>query len=138
VLAAVSGVLTVAVATPWLHARNIDVDLVSSNVVTPLAGALLSMAVGVIFGIGVGGVIHNQTAAITLIVVWTSIIEVALTGFVPEIGRWLLTGAASALGGTWTGEGDLLPVWVAAVVLTGYGASAAGAGTHLITQKDLT
>src|SRR4051812_40069360 len=27
VLAAVSGVLTVAIATPWLQARNVDVDL---------------------------------------------------------------------------------------------------------------
>jgi ABC-2 type transport system permease protein len=138
VLALVSAVLTVAVATPWLQARNVDVNLLSADVTTPIAGALLSLTLGVIFGIGIGGVIHNQTIAITVIVVWSSIIEALLTGFVPEVGRWLPTGAASALGGTWTNEGGLLPIWAAALVLTGYSASAAAAGTHLITGKDLT
>ena len=138
VLAAVSAVLTVAVATPWLQARNVDVNLLSADVITPIAGALLSLALGVIFGIGIGGLIHNQTIAITVIVVWTSIIETFLTGFVPEVGRWLPTGAASALGGTWTSEGGLLPFWAAALVLTGYCAAAAAAGTHLITRKDMT
>lgn len=136
-LAVVSAALTVAVATPWLQARGIDVNLLSADVITPIAGALISMALGVIFGIGIGGVIHNQTIAITVIVVWTSIVEALLTGFVPEVGRWLPTGASVAMGGTWTSEG-LLPFWVAAVVLTGYGAAAAAAGTRVIARKDLT
>ncbi len=138
VLAVVSAILTVAVATPWLHARGIDVDLLSADVISPIAGALLSVALSVVFGIGIGGVIHNQTIAITVLVVWTSVIEALLTGFVPEVGRWLPTGAASALGGTWTIEGGLLPFWAAALVLTGYCASAAAVGTHLITRKDMT
>jgi len=138
VLAVVSAMLTVAVATPWLHARGIDVDLLSADVISPIAGALLSVALSVVFGIGIGGLIHNQTIAITVIVVWTSIIEALLTGFVPEVGRWLPTGAASALGGTWTIEGGLLPFWAAALVLTGYCASEAAVGTHLITRKDMT
>jgi hypothetical protein len=136
-LAAVSAVLTVAVATPWLRARDVDVDLLSADVITPLAGALLSLALGVIFGIGVGGLIPHQTVAITVIVVWSSIIEAFLTGFVPDVGRWLPTGAASALGGTWTSEGGLLPFWGAALVLAGYGAVAAAAGTHVVARKDL-
>jgi ABC-2 type transport system permease protein len=138
VLAAVSAVLTVAVATPWLQARDVDVNLLSADVITPIAGALLSLMLGVIIGIGIGGVIHNQTIAITVMVVWAAIIEAFLTGFVPEVGRWLPTGAASALGGTWTIEGGLLPFWAAALVLTGYGAAAAAVGTHLISRKDMT
>jgi hypothetical protein len=131
-------VLTVAVATPWLQARNVDVDLLSADVITPIAGALVSLALGVIFGIGIGGLIPNQTIAITIIVVWSSIIETFLTGFVPEVGRWLPTGAASALGGTWTSEGGLLTFWAAALVLTAYCASAAAAGTFLIAHRDIT
>ncbi len=138
VLAAVSAVLTVVVATPWLQARNVDVNLLTVDVISPTAGALLSVPLAVILGIGIGGEIHNQTIAITVIDVWTSIIETFLTGFVPDVGRWLPTGAASALGGTWTIEGGLLPFWAAALVLTGYCASAAAAGTHLITRKDMT
>ena len=137
-LTAISAVLTVAVATPWLHARNVDVNLLSAVVITPIAGALLSLALGVIFGIGIGGLIPNQTIAITVLVVWSSIIEALLTGFVPAVGRWLPTGAASALGGTWTIEGGLLTFWPAALVLALYSAAAAAAGTHLITRKDMT
>jgi hypothetical protein len=84
VLAAVSAAITVAVATPWLQARNVDVNLLSADVITPIVGALLSLTLGVIIGIGIGGVIHNQTIAITVMVVWTSIIEAFLTGFVPR------------------------------------------------------
>jgi ABC-2 type transport system permease protein len=138
VLAAVSSILTVAVAWPWLHARDIDVNLVSADVTTPLFGALPSVALAAALGIGIGALIQNQTVALSVIVVWTAIIEVLLTGFLPAIGRWLPTGAASALGGTWTSEGGLLPFWAAAAVLTGYAVAAAGAGTQLITRKDLT
>jgi ABC-type transport system involved in multi-copper enzyme maturation permease subunit len=138
VLAAISAVLTVAIATPWLQARNVDVNLLSADVIVPAAGALLSLALGVIFGIGIGALISNQTIAITVIVVWSSIIEALLTGFVPEIGRWLPTGAATALGGTWTSEGGLLPFWAAGLVLAAYCACTAAAGNHLITRKDLT
>jgi ABC-2 type transport system permease protein len=138
VLAVVAAVLTVAVATPWLHARDIDVSMWSSDVITPIAGALLSVPLGAILGVGIGGMIHNQTVAITVIVVWTSIVEAFLTGFVPEVGRWLPTGAASALGGTWTSEGGLLPFWAAAAVLVGYCACAASAGTRIIVRKDVT
>ena len=138
VLAAISAVLTVAIATPWLQARDVGVDLLGADVIVPIAGALLSLALGVIFGIGIGALISNQTIAITVIVVWSSIIEALLTGFVPEFGRWLPNGAATALGGTWTSEGGLLPFWAAALVLAGYCASTAAAGTHLITREDLT
>jgi ABC-2 type transport system permease protein len=137
-LAAVSAILTVAIAWPWLHARDIDVSLFSADVRTPLLGALLSVALAAALGIGIGALINNQTVAVSVIVVWTAVIESLLTGFLPEIGRWLPQGAASALGGVITSEGGLLPFWIAAAVLISYAVAVAGAGTQLIARKDLT
>jgi ABC-type transport system involved in multi-copper enzyme maturation permease subunit len=138
VISAVSSLLTLAVALPWLAGRDVDVDLLSADVGLPLVGGLISMALGAAFGIGLGAVMTNQTLAITVLVVWTSTVEVLLVGFLPEVGRWLPTGAASSLGGTWTAEGGLLPFWGAAVVLTGYTLALTGAGTQLVARKEIT
>ncbi|MFN0153126.1 MAG: ABC transporter permease [Gaiella sp.] len=135
---AVSSLLTLAVALPWLAARDIDVDLLSAAVGAPILGGLLATGLGTAFGIGLGAVMPNQTLAITVVVVWTMIVEGLLIGFLPEVGRWLPAGASSALGGTWTAEGGLLPFWGAALVLTGYALASAAAGTQLVTRKEIT
>ena len=135
---AVSSLLTLAIALPWLAARDIDVDLLSAAVGAPILGGLIANGLGGAFGVGLGAVMPNQTLAITVVVVWTTIVEGLLVGFLPEVGRWLHTGAASALGGTWTAEGGLLPFWGAALVLTGCALASAAAGTHLVTRKEIT
>jgi hypothetical protein len=138
VVAAVSSLLTLAVALPWLAARDIDISLLSTDVGVPILGALIATGLAAAVGIGLGALMPNQTVAITVVIVWTSIVEALLVGFVPEIGRWLPTGAASALGGTVTAEGGLLPFWGAALLLTGYGLALAAAGTRLVTRREIT
>jgi ABC-2 type transport system permease protein len=135
---AVSALLTLAIALPWLAARDIDVDLLSAAVGAPILGGLIANGLWTAFGVGLGAVMPNQTLAITVVVVWTTIVEGLVVGFLPEVGRWLNTGAASALGGTWTAEGGLLPFWGAALVLTGYALASAAAGTQLIMRKEIT
>lgn len=137
VLAAASSVLTLAVALPWLAARDIDVSLLSGDVGVPVLGAFIATGLAAAVGIGLGALMPNQTLAITVVVVWTSIVEALLVGFLPEVGRWLPTGAASALGGTVTAEGGLLPFWGAALVLTGYALAIAAAGANLLTRKEI-
>jgi len=134
----VSALLTLAIALPWLAARDIDVDLLSAAVAAPILGGMIANGLWTAFGIGLGAVMPNQTLAITVVVVWTTMVEGLLVGFLPEVGRWLHTGAASALGGTWTAEGGLLPFWAAALVLTGYALASAVAGTQLLTRKEIT
>jgi ABC-type transport system involved in multi-copper enzyme maturation permease subunit len=138
VVAAVASLLTLAVALPWLAARDVDVSLLSADVGLPILGALLSTGLAAAVGIGLGALMPNQTLAITVVIVWTSIVEALLVGFLPEVGRWLPTGAASALGGTVTAEGGLLPFWGAALVLTGYGVALAAAGTRVVIRREIT
>jgi ABC-type transport system involved in multi-copper enzyme maturation permease subunit len=137
-VAILASLLTLVTALPWLAARDIDVSLFSADVVTPLLGALISTALAAMVGIGLGALMPNQTLAITVVIVWTSVVEALLVGFVPEIGRWFPTGAANALGGTPTAEGGLLPFWAAALVLTGYGLAFAAGGTRLVMRRPIT
>jgi len=137
-VAAVSSLLTLAIALPWLAARDVDVSLLSADVGAPVLGAVIATGLAAAVGIGLGALMPNQTLAITVVVVWTSIVESLLVGFVPEVGRWLPTGAASALGGTVTANAGLLPFWGAALVLTGYAVAIAAAGANVVTRKEIT
>ena len=138
VVAAVASLLTLAIALPWLGAKDIEVSLLSRDVAVPLLGTLIATALAAVVGIGLGALLRNQALAITVVVVWTSIVDALLVGFVPEIGRWLPSGAASALSGTVTAEGGMLPFWGAALVLTGYGLALAAAGTRLVERREIT
>jgi hypothetical protein len=80
----------------------------------------------------------NQTLAITVVIVWSTTVEALLINVVPEVGRWLPMGAASALSGTWSAEEGLLPFWSAGLVLTGYTLAMAAAGTNLVTRREIT
>ena len=64
-----------------------------------------------IVGVGFGALVTNQTVAITIALVWTTIVEGLLVSFEPEVGRWLPGGAAAALTGIATPNGGLLPIW---------------------------
>lgn len=137
-VAVVASLLTIAVALPWLAAKDIEVSLLSRDVGVPLLGALIVTALAAVAGIGMSAILTNQTLAITVVVVWTATVEALLIGFVPEIGRWLPGGAASALSGTVTAEGGLLPFWGAALLITGYGLAFALAGTRLVVRREIT
>ena len=127
-----------AIALPWLAARDIDVSLLSTDVGAPILGGLIGTGLMTAFGIGLGAVMPNQTLAITVVVVWSTTVEALLINVVPEVGRWLPMGAASALSGTWSAEEGLLPFWSAGLVLTGYTLALAAAGTNLVTRREIT
>jgi ABC-2 type transport system permease protein len=135
---AVSSLLTLAIALPWLAARDIDVSLLSTDVGAPILGGLIGTGLMTALGIGLGAVMPNQTLAITVVIVWSTLVEALLINVVPEVGRWLPMGAASALGGTWSAEEGLLPFWSAGLVLTGYTLAIAAAGTNLVTRREIT
>jgi len=136
-IAVLSSLLTLAVALPWLRAENVDVSLLSRDVGSPLLGALIAMPLAAVLGIGLGALLTNQTLAITLVIVWTALAESLLVGFVPAVGRWLPGGAASALSGTATAEGGLLPFWGAAALLVGYGLAVTAAATRRLTRMEV-
>ncbi len=97
------------------------------------AGTVLYGAMGV----AVGALIRNQAAALVVALAWMMVIENLFVGLLPELGRWLPGGAASALTSFSVGAGDLLPMWAAALVLAAYAVGFAVAGSRAVLERDV-
>jgi hypothetical protein len=136
-LAAVTAALTLAIAVPWLNARGVDLGPYVGDVAVVLMGAGLATVLSGVAGVGIGALIPNQTAAITVTLVWMLTIESILVAFAPSVGRWLPSGASAAMTQVATPAGGLLPMWAGALLFSAYGLVFAAAGTHLIVRRDV-
>jgi ABC-2 type transport system permease protein len=136
--AAGAAVLTLAVAIPWLATKDIHVSLLSGDVATVFLGAIVATALYGAIGVGVGALVRNQTLAVAVALVWMLIVEGLLVSLLPEIGRWLPGGAASALTDTTTAEGGLLPTWGGGLLFAGYAVLFAVAGTRFTLRQDIS
>jgi ABC-2 type transport system permease protein len=136
-VACATSLVTLATALPWLSARDVDVATYAGDVAFALAGAVLATALAPLLGVGIGALVRNQTLAVTIVLVWSFTVESLLVSFVPELGRWLPTGAESAMTGVATANGGMLPVWAGALVFTGYALAFAAAGTRLVRRRDV-
>lgn len=136
-LAVAASVLTLAIAVPWLAAKNVDVSILSGDVGLILLGAVAATALYALVGVGVGSLIRNQTAAVAIALVWVMIVEGLVVSLLPEVGRWLPGGAAAAITGAATGDGAMLPMWAGACVLAAYGVAFAAAGSRFVMRKDI-
>ncbi|HEX3393295.1 MAG TPA: ABC transporter permease subunit [Acidimicrobiales bacterium] len=137
-LGVLAGVVTTAVAWPWLAAKDVSVSLVSSDVGPVLAAVVVGAALFGVIGVGVGALIRNQIAAVVVALVWEFVLEAILIGVVPDVGRWLPGGAARGLTRETLSSGNLLPAWGAGLVLLAYGLAFAAAGSHLLVRRDVT
>jgi hypothetical protein len=134
----VASLLTLAIALPWLHSRNVELGAHSADIIVVVLGGIASTALGGLVGVGIGALMRNQTLAITFTLVWTFLVESMLTNFAPGIGRWFPGGAASAMSGVRSTGGDLLPIWAAAALFAAYGLAFSVAGTRFVVRRDVT
>jgi ABC-2 type transport system permease protein len=134
---ALAAVVTLAVALPWLDAKAVQVGLVSADVAVPLIGSILVTMLAAVVGAALGALVQAQTLAITIVVVWTGLLESLVVGLLPEVGRWLPGGAAAAVAGTAMGRGDLLGFWPAAAVLVGYAVALVAAGARRLMRTEI-
>jgi hypothetical protein len=102
-----------------------------------LAGAAAATLLSCVVGVGIGALIPNQTAAITVTLAWMFTIESILVAFAPSVGRWLPGGASAAMTDAATPAGGLLPMWAGALLFTAYGLAFAAAGTQLLVRRDV-
>ena len=137
-IAVISSLLTLAIALPWLASRHVDLGSHSSDIAIVLLGGLALTSIAGILGVGVGALVTNQTLAVTVTLIWSLLLEGMVVNFAPGLGRWLPGGAASAMNGAATYRGNLLPVWAAALLFTGYGLAFAAAGTRSLRRRDIT
>lgn len=125
-----------AVAVPVLAARGATGQ---ADVPAILLGAVAATALWAVVGLGVGALLRNQVAALIGALVWVLVVEALVVALLPDVGRWLPSGAANALlqASLPTG-GDLLPVWAGGALLLGYGLALAVAGSLTTVRRDVT
>jgi ABC-type transport system involved in multi-copper enzyme maturation permease subunit len=136
-VAVVSAVATVATALPLLDARGVGLGGHVGDAALVLIGGAASLAIAALFGVGIGSIITNQTAAITITLVWMFVIEGPLATFATGVGRWLPGGASSASSGIAAASGTLLPMWAGALVFAGYALGFSAIGARLFVHKDI-
>ena len=102
---------------------------------------LLVAALSAALGVGVGALLRNQIAAIVGILIMAFVIEPAIIGLAPDVGRLLpFVGAPTGITGD-VGDGfedDFLAPGLASLVLAAWVAALAALGALLLKQRDLT
>jgi ABC-2 type transport system permease protein len=138
-VALANAILTLAIALPWLSAKNVDLRSHIGDIVVVLLGATTSTAISGLVGVGIGALLTNQTLAITATLVWIFVVETMLTSFASGVGKWFPGAAASAMSGVAPpGDAHSLPMWGAALLFTAYGLAFAGIGSRLIVRRDIS
>jgi ABC-2 type transport system permease protein len=122
-------------ALPHLWAQGGSIHLVNAQVGRTVLGTLLAGALFGIAGTSLGALLRSQIAAVVAVAAWVAIAEAVLALVLgPDVARWLPGGVASALAASGT---QALPLWAAALVLTGYCAAGVAAATRLTLRRDV-
>lgn len=137
-------VVQLAVAVPWLSAKNISVDYGSSGIVHALVAVFAVVALFGIVGLGVGALIRNQIVAVVVGIVFLLILQnivVAIPG-VKHAFPYLPGGAVAAIL-TITGSRDvngvaLLGTTGGVIVLLFWAFVPAVVGAALSMNRDIT
>ena len=89
----------VALAVLWLYFRvqDVPIELMSSAVLLPLAGAIVASSLFVAIGIGLGTAVRNQPAAIAGGLALLLVVQPPMLLGLPDVGRWLPGAAALAM-----------------------------------------
>ncbi len=132
-----------------LSARGIELNLGADGLPRAMVMALVAFVLWGLIGVGVGTLVGNQIVAILLgigLIIVEFIAQVALSfvSWGPDLVKWLPSAATNAMLAptTDTGPGgptiEVLPWWLALIVLVGYAAVTAGVGAALTLRRDVT
>lgn len=130
----------IALALPWLAAKNVDISLSANGIPGTMGGTVAAIAVYAVLGVGVGALVRNQIAAIVGSLVYLFVVE-AFAGTLPTVRdyyKYLPGGANSALTGASQPGTTLLEPWQGGVLLAAYGIVFAVAGTWLAVRRDVS
>jgi ABC-2 type transport system permease protein len=129
----VLSVAGVALAVAGGYAGRLD----AGGVVSLVLGVTLTGAFWGWFGVGVGLVVRNQTAALLVPLIWMVLVEPLLGAFgLRALVLWLPGTLPGALVGS-TNLGTP-PAWAAFVVLVGYGLLLTVPGARRLSVQDVT
>jgi len=121
---------TVVYSARGIHSLPVDVTQL-------WLGAALASAVYGLLGVALGSVTRNTVAAIVGGIGWAMIVEIGiLQSLVPDVAKWLPTGAGVAVTSVGSAGNELLSPIVAAVVLVGWAAVLAACAARLTLTRE--
>jgi ABC-2 type transport system permease protein len=132
--------VVVAIAVPWLAAKDIDVSLTTNGLPGTMAGVVTAVAVYGLIGVGLGALLREQVATVVGLLVYLYVVEPVVTR-IPALSNWTvyLPGPAhNALTGIALTNQGFLEAWQGGIVLAAYGIAFAVAGTLLAVRRDVT
>jgi ABC-2 type transport system permease protein len=144
VYAAVAVATQLAVAVPWLKAKNVTVDFGNADVRHTIIGVFAVVALFGIVGLGVGALLRNQIVAVTLGVIFLLVLQnllVVIPG-VKHVFPFLPGGAVASIltiTGDRTANGvELLSPGGGVVVLLAWAFIPAILGASITMNRDIT
>jgi ABC-2 type transport system permease protein len=133
--------LLVAMAKPWLAAKDIPLSLTENRIPLVLLATVVTVAVYGIVGVGVGALVRNQVAAVVLTLSFLFVVE-PLIANIPwvrdHVYKFLPGGAAAALAQSTQPNATLLEPWQGGLLLAGYGVAFAVLGAMTTIRRDVT
>jgi len=136
---AVNVFVAVAIAVPWLGAKNIELSLTANGIPATLLGVVFGLALFTVIGVGIGALVRNQVAAVVGTLVYSLVVEsfVSLLPTVRDYFKYFPGGAFSGLTNTYQADVSFLPAWQAGLLLAAYGVVFTVLGTALTTRRDI-
>lgn len=136
---AVLGLVAVATAvvSSWLVLQITSTALVADTdrILASAAGTTFAAAIAGLLGLGIGGMVRNQAAAIGMALVVTLAVEPLLGAFVPSLAPWMPSALASGIAGA---APDAYPGLVASMALYGgYTLTAVAAAVAVVRRIDV-
>jgi ABC-2 type transport system permease protein len=138
-LGSIFGILSAAtaliVATVWFAAKGVSFDPASADVWQTLAGVAVWMPLYAALGVGLGALVRNLGAAITIALAWIALVEGIAMNLLGDLGRWLPMASGMALDNV--PQGKLLPQVAGGLMLAAYAAAFAVVATVATMRSDV-
>lgn len=139
--AAACTAVVLAVALPWLAAKDVPVVLSGTDLARTIGGVALEVALYAVLGVGLGCLMRNQIAAIVGFVVYMFVVGPILSGVraTSELAQYLPYQAGNALGRlTYSADAAMLGQLGGGLVLLTWALAFAAIGTRVAVRRDIT
>lgn len=136
VLGAIAVVSAIGSTSLILLATGTEGAIDASTLVASTGGTLGSTALGALFGMGIGGIVRHQAAAVGAVLILMLAVEPLITSLLPDVGPWLPSALITVIAEARTG-GEIA-VGLAAALLGGYALLATVGATITLRRSDIT
>ena len=96
---AVCAALSFAAGLAILSARGVDFAVTGEHAAALALGPMVAAALSAVIGVAIGALIRNQAGAIVALAAYAFLVDAALFGAAPSVGRFLPGKAGDALAG---------------------------------------